>query len=62
MPAYRDAAGEFARLYLPDGGTGFVVRPDGQLAARFPLGGTAAALSGCLRALSVPLGNPSAAV
>ncbi|MFH8575118.1 FAD-dependent monooxygenase [Streptomyces zaomyceticus] len=62
VPAYRDAAGEFARLYLPDGGTGFVVRPDGQLAARFPLGGTAAALSGCLRALSVPLGNPSAAV
>ncbi|WP_328941077.1 FAD-dependent monooxygenase [Streptomyces sp. NBC_00250] len=56
VPAYRDAAGEFARLYLPDGATGFVVRPDGQLAARFPLGGTAAALSGYLRALPVPLG------
>ncbi|OKJ66382.1 FAD-dependent monooxygenase [Streptomyces sp. CB02261] len=52
VPAYRDDAGEFAQLYLPDGGTGFVVRPDGQLAARFPLGGTTAALSDYLRALS----------
>ncbi|APE25587.1 MULTISPECIES: FAD-dependent monooxygenase [Streptomyces] len=52
VPVYLDAAGEFARLYLPDGATGFVVRPDGQLAARFPLGGAAAALSDYLRALS----------
>ncbi|MFD8207956.1 FAD-dependent monooxygenase [Streptomyces sp. NPDC059695] len=62
LPVYRDAAGEFARLYLPDGATGFLVRPDGQLGARFPLAGTAAALSGCLRALSVRrdgrLGDP----
>ncbi|MFE7510907.1 FAD-dependent monooxygenase [Streptomyces sp. NPDC057540] len=62
LPVYRDAAGEFARLYLPDGATGFLVRPDGQLGARFPLAGTAAALSGYLRALSVrrdgPLGDP----
>ncbi|MEU5919539.1 FAD-dependent monooxygenase [Streptomyces sp. NPDC047141] len=62
LPVYRDAAGEFARLYLPDGATGFLVRPDGQLGARFPLAGTAAALSGCLRALSVrpdtPLRDP----
>ncbi|MEE1815436.1 FAD-dependent monooxygenase [Streptomyces sp. SP18ES09] len=62
LPVYRDAAGEFARLYLPDGATGFLVRPDGQLGARFPLAGTAAALGGCLRALSVrpdtPLRDP----
>nr|WP_308313013.1 FAD-dependent monooxygenase [Streptomyces sp. ISL-1] len=54
VPGYRDAAGEFARLYRPDGPTGFVVRPDGQLGARFPLAGTAAALSGYLAALSAP--------
>ncbi|MGV9693534.1 hypothetical protein ACWDUX_31010 [Streptomyces sp. NPDC003444] len=53
VPVYRDAAGEFARFYLPDGATGFVVRPDGQLGARFPLGGAAAVLGDCLRALSV---------
>ncbi|MER7951523.1 FAD-dependent monooxygenase [Streptomyces sp. NPDC096079] len=62
VPVYLDAAGEFARLYLPDGATGFLVRPDGQLGARFPLAGTAAALSGFLRALSVrrdaPLRDP----
>ncbi|MEU7700200.1 FAD-dependent monooxygenase [Streptomyces sp. NPDC015492] len=57
-PAYRDAAGEFERIYLPDGATGFVVRPDGQLAARFPLAATTAALTDCLRALSVPLRDP----
>ncbi|MFD0143794.1 MULTISPECIES: FAD-dependent monooxygenase [unclassified Streptomyces] len=51
---YRDAAGEFARLYRPDGPTGFLVRPDGQLGARFPLAGTAAALTGYLAALSGP--------
>ncbi|MFC8447485.1 FAD-dependent monooxygenase [Kitasatospora sp. NPDC057223] len=55
VPEYRDAAGEFARLYRPDGPTGFVVRPDGQLGARFPLAGTAAALTGYLEALSVPV-------
>ncbi|MDV9191269.1 FAD-dependent monooxygenase [Streptomyces sp. SR27] len=53
VPMYRDAAGEFARLYFPDDDTGFVVRPDGQLGARFPLGGTGAALAGYLTALSV---------
>lgn len=52
VPGYRDAAGEFARLYRPDGPTGFVVRPDGYLAARFPLAETAAALAGYLKALS----------
>ncbi|MEU1366962.1 FAD-dependent monooxygenase [Streptomyces sp. NPDC005803] len=51
-PAYRDAAGEFARLYRPDGPTGFVVRPDGQLGARFPLSATAKAVSGYFAALS----------
>ncbi|WP_457034100.1 FAD-dependent monooxygenase [Kitasatospora sp. P5_F3] len=51
-PEYRDTAGEFARLYRPDGATGFVVRPDGQLGARFPLAGTAAALSDYRTALS----------
>ncbi|MDT9692296.1 FAD-dependent monooxygenase [Streptomyces sp. P9(2023)] len=54
LPEYLDAAGEFARLYRPDGPTGFLVRPDGQLGARFPLAGTAAALTGYLAALSIP--------
>ncbi|MFD7322050.1 FAD-dependent monooxygenase [Streptomyces sp. NPDC059875] len=54
VPGYLDAAGEFARIYRPDGPTGFLVRPDGQLGARFPLAGTAAALTGYLAALSVP--------
>ena len=54
VPRYRDASGEFARIYHPDGGTGFVVRPDGQLGARFPLAGTAAALSGYFAGLSAP--------
>lgn len=54
VPGYRDAAGEFARLYGTDGPTGFLVRPDGYLGARFPLPGTAAALSGYLAALSAP--------
>ncbi|MEU9700071.1 FAD-dependent monooxygenase [Streptomyces sp. NPDC047981] len=54
VPEYRDADGEFARLYRPEGPTGFLVRPDGQLGARFPLAGTAAALTGYLAALSVP--------
>ncbi|GGP33787.1 FAD-dependent monooxygenase [Streptomyces melanogenes] len=52
IPGYRDAAGEFARLYRPDGPTGFVVRPDGQLSTRFPLARTAAALTDYLAALS----------
>ncbi|MFF1409093.1 FAD-dependent monooxygenase [Streptomyces sp. NPDC058289] len=52
VPGYRDAAGEFARLYGADGPTGFLVRPDGYLGARFPLSGTAAALSGYIAALS----------
>jgi 2-polyprenyl-6-methoxyphenol hydroxylase-like FAD-dependent oxidoreductase len=51
-PGYRDAAGEFARLYRPEGPTGFLVRPDGQLGARFPLDGTTAALSAYRAALS----------
>ncbi len=54
VPVYRDAAGEFARLYRPDGPTGFLVRPDGHLGARFPLTGTASALSGYRTALSAP--------
>ncbi|MFB6519431.1 FAD-dependent monooxygenase [Streptomyces sp. NPDC056401] len=54
VPGYRDAAGEFARLYGADGPTGFLVRPDGYLGARFPLSGTAAALSGYLASLSTP--------
>ncbi|MFJ8111821.1 FAD-dependent monooxygenase [Streptomyces sp. NPDC096132] len=52
VPAYRDAGGEFARLYRPDGPTGFVVRPDGYLASRFPLAATTAALGDLLTALS----------
>ncbi|WP_405486836.1 FAD-dependent monooxygenase [Streptomyces sp. NBC_00096] len=52
VPGYRDAAGEFARLYRPDGPTGFLVRPDGYLAARFAPADTEAALSGYLEALS----------
>ncbi|WP_326757310.1 MULTISPECIES: hypothetical protein [Streptomyces] len=54
IPAYHDSAGEFARLCRPNDATGFVVRPDGQLGARFPLAGTTAALAGYLAALSVP--------
>ena len=54
VPGYRDAGGEFARLYRPDGPTGFVVRPDGQLGARFPLAATAPALAGYLAGLSAP--------
>ncbi|MGW0390975.1 FAD-dependent monooxygenase [Streptomyces sp. NPDC003042] len=52
VPGYRDASGQFARLYRPDGPTGFLVRPDGQLGARFPLADTSAALSGYFAALS----------
>ncbi|MEU1179934.1 FAD-dependent monooxygenase [Streptomyces sp. NPDC005820] len=47
VAAYRDTGGEFARLYRPDGPTGFVVRPDGHLGARFPLADTAASISQC---------------
>lgn len=59
VPGYRDAAGEFARLYGADGPTGFLVRPDGYLGARFPLPGTATALSGYLASLSAPAGPGS---
>lgn len=52
VPGYRDADGEFARLYGADGPTGFLVRPDGYLGARFPLTDTAAALAGYLASLS----------
>ncbi|MCX4767666.1 FAD-dependent monooxygenase [Streptomyces sp. NBC_01275] len=52
VPAYRDTAGEFARLYGPEGPTGFVVRPDGHLGARFSLADTARSLSDYLTALS----------
>ncbi|MGW2860208.1 FAD-dependent monooxygenase [Streptomyces sp. NPDC001205] len=52
VPGYLDAAGEFARLYRPQGPTGFIVRPDGQLGARFPLHRTKAALAEYLAALS----------
>ncbi|MEU6199665.1 FAD-dependent monooxygenase [Streptomyces sp. NPDC047061] len=45
VPEYRDTAGEFARRYRPDGPTGFVVRPDGHLGARFPLTSTETALA-----------------
>lgn len=44
VPAYRDAAGEFTRLYQPDGPTAYVIRPDGHLATRFPLPATTTAL------------------
>ncbi|MET9665924.1 FAD-dependent monooxygenase [Streptomyces sp. NPDC006475] len=52
VPQYRDAAGEFAGLYRPDGPTGFIVRPDGQLGARFALADTKQALSAYWGALS----------
>ncbi|WP_308120554.1 FAD-dependent monooxygenase [Streptomyces bambusae] len=52
VPGYRDAAGEFARLYRPDGPTAFVVRPDGHLSARFPLTDEGPALPGYLAELT----------
>ncbi|MYQ76229.1 pentachlorophenol monooxygenase [Streptomyces sp. SID4923] len=52
VPGYRDTGGEFARLYRPDGPTGFVIRPDGQLGARFPLSLASNALPRYLAALS----------
>ncbi|MEU9951405.1 pentachlorophenol monooxygenase, partial [Streptomyces sp. NPDC047939] len=54
VPCYQDTGGEFARLYRPDGPTGFLVRPDGQLGARFPLSDTARAVPDYLAALSGP--------
>ncbi|WP_230195358.1 FAD-dependent monooxygenase [Streptomyces coriariae] len=54
VPTYRDAAGEFARLYHPSGPTAYVIRPDGHLATRFPLPATSAALPPYLTALSTP--------
>ena len=52
IPGYRDTAGEFARLYRPEGPTGFIIRPDGHLTARFPLADTATALTGFRATLS----------
>ncbi len=60
-PAYRDAAGEFARLYRPEGPTGFVVRPDGYLGARFPLDGISVALADYLATLSADPATAGAA-
>ncbi|QMU77264.1 pentachlorophenol monooxygenase [Streptacidiphilus sp. PB12-B1b] len=37
LPVYRDARGEFARIYRARPGTAFVVRPDGYLGARLYL-------------------------
>ncbi|MGW2482408.1 FAD-dependent monooxygenase [Streptomyces sp. NPDC001571] len=54
VPGYLDTAGEFARLYRPQGPTGFIVRPDGHLGARFPLHRTKEALAEYCAALSVP--------
>ncbi|MDV5143468.1 FAD-dependent monooxygenase [Streptomyces sp. SBC-4] len=54
VAGYHDAEGEFARLYRPDGPTGFIVRPDGQLGARFPLAALATVLPDYLAALSTP--------
>lgn len=51
VPEYLDTAGAFARLYRPDGPTGFVVRPDGYLGARFPLTDTETALADYREAL-----------
>ncbi|MET8167829.1 FAD-dependent monooxygenase [Streptomyces sp. NPDC005329] len=61
VAAYRDAAGEFARLYRPNGPTVFVIRPDGYLGTRFPLPDTAAALPAYLAALS-PRMSPNSGV
>ncbi|MEU3948354.1 FAD-dependent monooxygenase [Streptomyces sp. NPDC029526] len=49
---YRDSAGKFDRLYRPGPEAGLVVRPDGQLGARFGLRETATALTEYLGALS----------
>jgi 2-polyprenyl-6-methoxyphenol hydroxylase-like FAD-dependent oxidoreductase len=59
VPVYHDAAGEFARLYRPDGPTGFVVRPDGYLGARFPLVDVATALSDYRTALFSRTARPA---
>ncbi|MEU9307073.1 hypothetical protein [Streptomyces sp. NPDC048256] len=58
VPAYRDATGEFARLYHPDGPTAYVIRPDGHLATRFPLPATSTALPPYLTARSTPPSPP----
>ncbi|GGV98697.1 3-(3-hydroxyphenyl)propionate hydroxylase [Streptomyces narbonensis] len=58
VAGYHDAEGEFARLYRPDGPTGFVVRPDGQLGTRFPLAVAAAALRDYVASLSTPATTP----
>ncbi|MFD0024578.1 FAD-dependent monooxygenase [Streptomyces sp. NPDC058382] len=58
-PGYLDDAGEFARLYRPEGPTGFLVRPDGQLGARFPLPDAAAAVADYFSNLSATRRTPS---
>ncbi|MGW6927395.1 FAD-dependent monooxygenase [Streptomyces sp. NPDC054950] len=58
VPVYRDATGEFARLYHPNGPTAYVIRPDGHLATRFPLSATSTALPPYLTALSTPSPPP----
>jgi 2-polyprenyl-6-methoxyphenol hydroxylase-like FAD-dependent oxidoreductase len=55
IAGYHDTAAEFARLYHPDGPTGYLIRPDGYLGARFALSGTAAALARYHAALSSEL-------
>ncbi|MGW0943762.1 FAD-dependent monooxygenase [Streptomyces sp. NPDC002623] len=54
VPAYRDTAAEFARLYHPDGPTGYIIRPDGYLAARFPLTATTTAVADYMTTWSRP--------
>ncbi|MEU5278563.1 FAD-dependent monooxygenase [Streptomyces asoensis] len=60
VPAYRDAAGEFVRLYRPEGPTAFILRPDGHLATRFPLTEptTLPSLHTWLKTLSTPPTRP----
>ncbi|MGW2044867.1 FAD-dependent monooxygenase [Streptomyces sp. NPDC001858] len=54
VPAYRDTAAEFARLYRPEGPTGYILRPDGHLASRFPLTATTSAVSDYMTTWSPP--------
>ncbi|MGW3449409.1 hypothetical protein [Streptomyces sp. NPDC001076] len=51
VPGHPDTADEFARLYHPDGPTGFVVRPGGHLGARCPPADTETALADYREAL-----------
>ncbi|MGP3707563.1 FAD-dependent monooxygenase [Gordonia paraffinivorans] len=45
IPLLRDTEGHFAAGYRPDGSTIFVIRPDGHIGYRGPMGDTHAALS-----------------